>query len=91
MNSNIGRAVIRIKKKRNSREEEEEEHEECENGPSTRINPRSVNPFIGAAYPATGHEGGCLPGPGIREPDILGDGDRDTIPSISKSLLESTI
>lgn len=34
----------------------EEEHEECESGPSNRINPRPVNPFIGAANPATGYE-----------------------------------
>lgn len=68
----------------------EEEHEECESGPSTRINPRSVNPFIGAANPATGHKGGCPLDPDSRA-DIPGDGDRDTIQSISKSLLESTV
>lgn len=28
----------------------------CENGPSNRINPRPVNPFIGVANPVTGHE-----------------------------------
>lgn len=37
------------------------------NGPSNRINPRPVNPFIGAANPATGHERGCLQRGRIRE------------------------
>lgn len=70
----------------------EEEHEECENGPSNRINPRPVNPFIGAANPATGYERGCLlAGPGDSRADIPGDGDRNTNLSISKSLLDSTV
>ena len=38
----------------------------CENGPPNGINPRPVNPFIGAANPATGHERGCLLDPRIR-------------------------
>lgn len=57
----------------------------CEDGPSNGINPRPVNPFIGAANPATGHERGCLLDPDSR-PDIQRDGDQDTNPSISKSL-----
>lgn len=53
-------------------------------GPSNGINPRPVNPFIGAANPATGHERGCLLDPDSR-PDIQRDGDQDTNPRVYRN------